>query len=291
MITAEPNGILEGGTDRFERTGFKVYEITKPLDYSLALGRRDFYKIVLVMGDMTIGYGEQKIDINGTFLFFVNPNLPHSVVDHAREAKGYACLFTHTFIADRERTALLQISPLFRLDGIPAIPLNDEQATLMTGIFQKMLAAYHTDYAYKNPLMGSCLELIIHEALRIQPLHKAPKQKNAAARITRLFTELLEKQFPIESPAYPLKLRTAQDFAESLCVHVNYLNRSIKGVTGKPTSAHIAERIAAEAKALLKYTDWSVAEIAYSLGFDYPSYFHKYFKQVAGTTPQSFRKK
>ena len=88
----------------------------------------------------------------------------------------------------------------------------------------------------------------------------------------------------------PLRLRTAQDFAESLSVHINYLNRAVKEVTGKPTSVQITERITAEAKALLLYTDWSVADIAYGLGFEYPTYFNNYFKRVTGVTPNSLRK-
>ena len=102
--------------------------------------------------------------------------------------------------------------------------------------------------------------------------------------------ELLEKQFPITSVADPLRLRTANDFADRMAVHVNYLNRSVKEVTGKPISVHIAERIAAEAKALLQHTSWSVADIAYGLGFEHPSYFNNYFKRVTNTTPNGIRK-
>jgi AraC family transcriptional regulator, transcriptional activator of pobA len=71
---------------------------------------------------------------------------------------------------------------------------------------------------------------------------------------------------------------------------VNYLNRSVKETTGKPTSVHIADRIAAEAKALLLYTDWSVSDIASGLGFAYPTYFNNYFKRITGTTPNFLRK-
>ena len=113
---------------------------------------------------------------------------------------------------------------------------------------------------------------------------------NATSRITNLFMDLMERQFPVEHTVEPLKLRTAQDFAERLSVHVNYLNRSVKEVTGKPTSVHIAGRIVSEAKALLQYTDWSVADIAYALGFEYPTYFNNYFKRATGATPRSFRK-
>jgi AraC-like DNA-binding protein len=108
--------------------------------------------------------------------------------------------------------------------------------------------------------------------------------------MTHLFIDLLERQFPIEHTAEPLRLRTAQDFAAKLAVHINYLNRAVKTVTGKPTSVHIAERIAAEAKALLQHTDWSIADIAYALGFAYPTYFNNFFKRVTGLTPKALRK-
>ena len=178
----------------------------------------------------------------------------------------------------------------FKLEGTPVIPLNSEQAAFMTGLFQKVLSVHGADYDYKNELLKSCIELIIQEAIRIQPPQKGLHHKNAASRITNLFMDLLERQFPIESTEAPLRLRTAQDFAGSLSVHINYLNRAVKEVTGKPTSVHIADRIAAEAKALLLYTDWNVADIAYGLGFEYPTYFNNYFKRVTGLTPKSLRK-
>jgi AraC-like DNA-binding protein len=160
----------------------------------------------------------------------------------------------------------------------------------MTALFQKMLAVHSSNYDHKDELLRTCIELIIHEALRIQPPQNGPQHKNAATRIAYLFMELLERQFPIDNTEQPLRLRTAQDFAGSLAVHVNYLNRAVKEVTGKPTTVHIAERIAAEAKALLLYTDWSVADIAYGLGFEYPTYFNNYFKRVTGSTPSALRK-
>ena len=72
-------------------------------------------------------------------------------------------------------------------------------------------------------------------------------------------------------------------------MHVNHLNRSVKEVTGKSTTTHIAERIITEAKALLQHTDWTIAEIAYALGFEYPTYFNNFFKRLTGTVPSSLR--
>jgi AraC-like DNA-binding protein len=123
----------------------------------------------------------------------------------------------------------------------------------------------------------------------MQPSENLDQHKDAASRITSVFLELLERQFPVESPNKPLQLKTAQDYAQNLALHVNYLNRMVKEVTGRPTSAHIAERIISEAKALLQHTDWNIADIAYALGFEYPSYFNNYFKRMTGTNPSSLR--
>jgi AraC-like DNA-binding protein len=271
--------------------GFKVYPISGTPPPSLPHGRRDYYKIVLVTGDVILNYGHKTIEINDTFLFFGNPRVPHSVVVRSGERKGYACVFTEAFITGRERREILQHSPLSHIDATPIISLNSEQASFLTGLYQRMLDVYSGGYDHKDELLKSCVALLLHEGLRIQPPQFTPKQKNAATRITDLFMELLERQFPIESSGDPLRLRTAQDFAGALSVHINYLNRSVKEVTGKPTSVHIAERITAEAKALLQHSNWSVADIAYGLGFEYPTYFNNYFKRVSGATPQSFRKR
>jgi AraC family transcriptional activator of pobA len=290
MTTYSISGVPESITEDLKLKGFKIHEISGSVNHRVLQGRRDFYKIGMVAGNMTVYYGDKILELSDTVLFFVNPNVPHSVVHSSKKTTGYACLFTEAFITGRERTEILKNSPLYNVDRSPVIPLNKEQAAFMSGIFKKMMSVHSGDYDYKNELLKSCIELIIHEALRIQPAQNVSHYKNGTSRITNLFMDLLERQFPIDSIAEPLKLRTAQDFAGSLSVHVNYLNRSVKEVTGKPTSVHIAERIAAEAKALLLYTDWSVADIAYGLGFEYPTYFNNYFKRVTGNTPNSLRK-
>lgn len=60
-------------------------------------------------------------------------------------------------------------------------------------------------------------------------------------------------------------------------------------MTGKPTTGNIAERLISEANVLLLHQDWRVNVIADSLGFEYPTYFHRLFKKHTGTTPLAFR--
>jgi len=44
-----------------------------------------------------------------------------------------------------------------------------------------------------------------------------------------------------------------------------------------------------ESKNLLKYTNWDIAEIGYTLGFEQPSHFNNFFKKHAQTSPLKFK--
>lgn len=286
MLNLDKNGIPGLNEADLRLKGFKVHALPESTAVPVKAGRRDFYKMGLVNGEMTINYGGQLLGIKGTALFFVNPQVPHGLVDRIKRTSGYACIFTETFLSGRE----LQDSPLFKVGENPVVPLNAEQAAFMTGLFEKMLSVYDGDYLHKGDLIKNYIALIIHEALLIQPAQHISSFKNGESRLTHMFTDLLEKQFPIERIDQPLRLRSPQDYANHLNVHVNYLNRSIRETTGKTTSSYISSRIIAEAKALLQHSDWSVAEIAYALGFEYPAYFNNYFKRLTGSTPNTFRK-
>ena len=152
-----------------------------------------------------------------------------------------------------------------------------------------MIDEQQSDYVFKDDLIRNYINLIIHEALKLQPSKNFDQHRNASSRITSVFLELLERQFPIEDTEKPLQLKTAQDYAKTLNVHANSLNRAVKEVTGKPTTVHISERIISEAKALLQHTDWNISDIAYALGFEYPTYFNNFFKKITGTNPTSLR--
>jgi AraC family transcriptional regulator, transcriptional activator of pobA len=281
--------IYDFDTNELKLKGFKVYEIEPAVNPVPSYSRRDFYKICLVTGNSLIHYADKSVEMKGSYLFFGNPHVPYSSELIEPDQNGFSCLFTEEFLKTYERTGSIQESPLIKIGRMPIYCLNNQQKEFITTIFQKMIAEQDTSYVFKNDLIRNYISLVIHEALRMQPSENFIQHKNASSRITSLFFELLERQFPIESAQRPLRLKTAQDFANNLSVHVNHLNRSVRDVTGKPTTAHIAERIISEAKALLQHTDWSVADIAYGLGFEYPTYFNNYFKRLTGKIPKSER--
>ena len=269
--------------------GFKVFQIESDGSATRTYSRKDFYKICLTTGKSIIHYADRSFEAEGTVLFFGNPHIPYSWETISTTYVGYTVLFSEDFLKVSDRTESLQQSPLFKISGTPILNITDNQRAFLNGIFRKMIDEQQTDYAYKDDLMRNYINLIIHEALKLQPSETYDKHKNAASRITSVFLDLLERQFPIESTDHPLQLKTAQDYAKGMAVHVNHLNRAVKEITGKSTTTHITDRIVSEAKALLQHTDWNIADIAYALGFKYPTYFNNFFKRLTDTNPTALR--
>jgi len=268
--------------------GFNVFQIESDGAATRIYSRKDFYKICLTTGKSIIHYADKSFDAKGTVLFFGNPHIPYSWETISTSYVGYTCLFSEEFLKS-DRSESLQNSPLFKIGGTPILKITAQQREFLSTLFRKMIEEQQTDYAYKDDLIRNYINLIIHEALKLTPSENFDQHRNASSRITSVFLELLERQFPIEDAERPLQLKTAQDYAKNLNVHANYLNRAVKEVTGKPTTAHISERIISEAKALLQHTNWNIAEIAYALGFNYPTYFNNFFKRLTGTNPKSLR--
>ncbi len=269
--------------------GFNVFQIEQDAESTRTYSRKDFYKICLTTGKSMIHYADRSFEHEGTVLFFGNPHIPYSWETLSNTYVGYTILFSEEFFAASQRVDRLQQLPLFKIGGTPVLSISESQRLFLNSVFSKMIEEQQSNYSMKDDLIRNYIQLILHEAMKMQPSEKFDKQKNAASRLTSVFMELLERQFPIETSEKPLTMRTAQDYANNLSVHVNYLNRAVKEVTGKPTSTHIADRITTEAKALLQHTDWNISEIGYALGFEYPTYFNNFFKRQTGTTPKTVR--
>jgi len=257
----------------------------KALPYS----RRDYYKIWMTVGAGRIHYATRTITIDQPALIFSNPRVPYSYESEQVDG-GSMCIFTEDFLKADGRVTSLQDAPLFRIGGNPVFLLDNSQELLIKSMFDRMFEEYRSGYVHRMDVIRNYVHLIIHEAMKMEPATHAVHYHNASERITAMFLELLERQFPIAAPGQALQLKKAGDYAASLCVHVNHLNHAVKEITGKPTSMHISERILVEAKALLRHTDLSIADIAYCLGFSYPNYFNNYFRKNTGTTPLSFRR-
>ena len=270
---------------------FKIDELVAKISVRpvMPYNRRAYYKISLIRGHNRAEYADKVIDIPNNALLFATPRIPYNYVPQDAKQAGYFCIFTDEFLVQSKSGVLLDELPLFKAGGIPVFQLSKAEVEELDAIFRKMYKELSSDYAFKYDLIRNYVLELIHYGQKLQPATALYPTHNASARVSSLFIELLERQFPIESPRQKLGLRTAKDYADRLAIHVNHLNKVLKENTGKTTTDLISGRIAQEAKILLKQTDWNVSEIAYSLGFEEVAHFSNFFKKQTALSPLAFR--
>ncbi|WP_324674881.1 helix-turn-helix transcriptional regulator [Hymenobacter sp. GOD-10R] len=270
-------------------TTYRIEDVATPVSFPHI--RRDFYKIKLLNNAQGIlSYADRQVEVQAAALVFVNPLIPYSWERTAGRETGYACLFTEEFITQQLKTASVANSPLFRVGGTPVLFPPTEVVHRLGFLFEEVLTEMQSSYAHKYDLLRNYVQLILHEALKLAPETPVYQLGTSAARISALFLDLLDQQFPLASPQHPVLLKNANEFARQLAVHTNHLNKALKDQTGKTTSEHIAEKMVAEAKSLLRHSNWSLAEISHCLGFEHTSNFNAFFKKQTGQPPHAYRK-
>ena len=283
-----PNEITKeiGHFNVFEaETLFDKKNGTRIMPYS----RRAYYKISWIRGKSRAEYADKVIDINESALLFATPKIPYNWLPADSDQTGMFCIFTADFLTPHKAGVSLDNLPIFQPGQLPVFHLNAEDVKEIEYIFRKMYKELGADYKFKYDLLRNLVLELIHYGQKLQPMQAISTAQNASERISSLFIELLERQFPLESMHQRLNLRTAKDYADRLAVHVNHLNKVLKEVTGHTTTQIISNRVIQEAKILLKQTNWNIAEISYTLGFDDLSHFSNFFKKQTSFTPVTFR--
>lgn len=278
-------GIVPGEIGHFNLFRLQPYAEGKPTN--IPYRRRDFYKIMLVKGHSEVHYADRITEIKKQALSFSNPQIPYKWEHLDRIREGVYCIFNqHLF----HQYGQLNQYEVFQPNGQHIFELSDEHVAIVTDIFNRIEKEFNSGYKYKYDVIRNLVFDLIHFGLKIQPSAGQQQQTvNASQRISALFVELLERQFPIDDQHASMKLRAASEFAEQLNIHVNHLNRAVKENLQKTTTQVIADRIVQEAKILLRHSKWDVAEIAYALGFSEATHFNNFFKKHTDVSPTRFR--
>lgn len=251
--------------------------------------RRTYYKISLINGKNRVEYADKTLETDRYAILFATPKIPYRYVPLNNEQAGHFCVFTLDFMTRSKVGLSIDQLPIFSPKSDFVYSINEAQYAEIEYIFRNMHNEMGSDYAYKYDLLRNYVMELIHLGQKLSPVEADHASINASTRISALFIELLERQFPIESTGQVLQLKKPADFADTLKVHVNHLNKVLKDTTGKTTSEIIAGRMLQEAKVLLRQTTWNISEIAYGLGFEEVAHFSNFFKKHAGRSPLAFR--
>lgn len=273
---------------------FNVFEIEKvhkrmagsPV---MPYDKRTYFKISLIKGSTKVEYADKTLSIERYGLLFATPKIPYSFNPSGSEQSGFFCVFTYDFLASENIKEKLDAFPVFKQGATPVFEISEADYETISLIYRKMQQELDSEYMYRYDLLRNYVLELVHKGQKLMPEQFKLGSLSAGKRIVSLFIELLERQFPIDSPTQRLQLRKAEDYAGRLAIHTNHLNKTLKEETSFSTKQFINLRIAQEAKTLLRETDWAVSVIAECLAFEETSHFSNFFKKQVGKSPVKYR--
>jgi AraC-like DNA-binding protein len=250
----------------------------------------NLYSIVMKDGAQctTAKYGWREYDFRRGLLNFFAPGQLHSWDEKAENAGrwGWMLAFHPDFI--RKYPLGVKISKLkfFSYETNEALHISDSERSLIEGIMENLYGEYKRNIdEHTQDIIVSQLEVLLNYAERFYTRQFRTRHTVESDIVVR-FKSILHRYFEKETGNFI----TARDIASELFMSPHYLSDLLRNLTGMNTQQHIHAYIIERAKGLLLVTSLTVNEIAYSLGFEYPQYFSRLFKNKTGQTPLEFRK-
>lgn len=246
--------------------------------------RKDFYFIALVSnaGNTKITYDNTNVTKLNSFLVFQSPGLLYSFY-RDKSANGYLIYFKKEclsfFKPDFEKEF-----PFFNILHTNFFKLNEAKFQEFAPHFEEVFSAYENTNDRQHKVASIKFLALLYQ---LKEFSNAFKQWEEGFITPQQI--LLQKFIQLVNNFY-IEKRTIEEYAALLNVTPNHLSQSIKSTSDKNALSYINERLVSEAKSLIQFTDFDIAEIAYQLNFSDPANFGKFFKRHTGQTPLEYRK-
>lgn len=253
-------------------------EIREEHDISRPHRDNHFLLMLATSGYFKLNIDFKEVEFSVPTLFCVFPEQVHYIIE-VQKPCGWIISFDPAVIDE-------EIKQLFEDRFHSPILLAPESDFYLSSItllhlIEKSQSSIVNKYSNKSihSLLTAFLSLIASNLTLNLPLLNA--KENRSVIIKDAFNKLLKQHYKTwKQPAR---------YASELAISVAHLNDTVKALTGTPVSVHIQQISILEAKRQLYFTNKSVREIGYEVGYDEPVYFGKLFKKITHLTPLAFR--
>lgn len=259
-----------------------------PEDFTINYGIYALFLKQVKCGD--IRYGRKIYDYQeGTVTSFAPGQVVSTTLDKTVKPAALGVLFHPDLIAGTSLGREIRRYTFFSYNSSEALHLSEDERNIFTDCLSKIDAEIRRPIdKHSKRLISRNIELLLDYCLRFyerQFTTRSPANRDILGR----FEDLLAEYFRNGKPAN-LGLPTVKYFADKVCLSPNYFGDLIKKETGKTPQEYIQCKIIDTAKDQILYTDKTVSQIAFDLGFQYSQHFIRVFKKKVGQTPLEYRK-
>ena len=248
--------------------------------------RHDFFEMIWIRR----GYGHVSCDLQGfeyraNTLLIVSPGQVHAC-RHESETEGLIAGFSPEFLAvNSEHPGLLAKLPFLYPEFIdPILYLDEEEGARIDRVFKPFHDLARIEEPGRDDIARGFLLVILSHMRQLFARRGETKPTPVRGE-----SELLVQRFRLALEENLPDIVEVGEFAELLNISRTHLNNGLRRYTGRSASELIHERMLLEAKRRLLHSTLTIAEIAYELRFQDPSYFGRFFRKYTGITPGGYR--
>ncbi len=270
-----------------------IYDFNVESDTILISGtpsRADAIGIVACLaGNISITINAQEFALTPGTAALILPNCTYNVNITSFPSQGSLFVLSKNLLEDM-RMEVSQIVPLgMHMFHNPCFHFAEKDIELYKRYLDMIRLVSSKDVRHNSEMIlgiARSLMAFVHEVME-QELSNSPKShrseriNNRNMHLFEEFMRLLTENFSAE--------HQIGFYADKLCLTPKYLSLLIKQTSGRSVSDWIDYCLIMEAKSLLRYSDMSIQQVAYTLHFPTPSFFGTYFKRHVGVTPGEFR--
>jgi AraC-like DNA-binding protein len=251
----------------------------------------DFYSVMFKnYCKSALTYGRKTIDFNEGSLICMAPNQVITIdteFEPRENPMGWGLFFHPDLIRNTSLNSKMKDYSFFSYEIAEALHLSEKEKQLLFECIVKIQSELKENIDdYSQTIIVSTIELLLNYCNRFygrQFITRKATNRDVLAKVEAL----LKQHFSIKT--LPNGLPTVKHLADAVHLSPGYLGDLLKKETGLNAQEHIHHYVIEEAKDILLHSNQSVSEIAFQLGFEYPQYFSRLFKQKTGKTPLEFR--
>lgn len=250
----------------------------------------DLYTIILKDGDCGMQYGRNKYDFEEGVLRFIAPNQVVSSSFHTPSTYGFMLLFHPDLLRNFDLGEHINRYHFFDYAVHEALHLSKKEEDTLIEVAANIKEELHSNIdRHTQEVIVTNLQLMLNYSKRFYERQFITRANNNSDTISKV--EVLIRDYFNKNKQFDLGLPKPEYLAQEVGFSVNYLSDLLKTETGKSTKDHIDDYVINMAKTRLLNSEFTINEIAYDLGFNYPHYFSRMFKKKVGETPMQFRTK
>jgi len=249
----------------------------------------DFYTLIFKNYNRNnIKYGRKLVDFTDGSLICMSPQQVLEMnddIEPSPQMMGWGVFFHPDLIRTTSLNDKIKDYSFLTYEVSEALHLSEKEKQVLYECVQKIDAELNENIdIHSQAIIVSGIEMLLNYCSRFYGRQFITRKSSNNAIVVQV-EKVLTDYFKTSVNGLP----TVKYLADKVNLSPNYLSDLLKKETGKSAQDHIHYYVIEEAKNILLNTNKSIGEIAYALGFEYPQYFNKLFKQKTGKTPVEFR--